>query len=107
MAIAALFSADPLQTPVVILIDEVELHLRPGLQRTITPSLRRVFPYAQIIASTHSSQFLSSVHASSIRVVENIVVRSIDRETWRRDANRIFEVAFSDPERPPECARRL
>ncbi|MRG97565.1 AAA family ATPase [Polyangium spumosum] len=107
MAIAAPTDPDPLQRPVVVLIDEIELHLHPGLQRTLLPRLRQVFPRAQFIVSTHSPQVLSSVRASQVRLLEDFEVRRLDRETFRRDTNRILDSVFDDPGRPPEVAEKL
>lgn len=107
MAMAAPTDPNPLQRPVVVLIDEIELHLHPGLQRTILPRLRQVFPHAQFIVSSHSPQVLSSVRASQVRLLEHFEVRKLDRETFRRDTNRILDSVFDDPGRPPEVATKL
>ncbi len=107
MALAAPNSKEPLHQQAVVLIDEIELHLHPGLQREIIPRLRRVFPNVQLIVSTHSPQVLSSLRATNIRVIEGFALRPLDRETWRRDTNRILETAFHDPGRPPEVAQML
>jgi predicted ATP-binding protein involved in virulence len=107
MAMAAPTDPDPLQRPVVVLIDEIDLHLHPGLQRTILPRLRQVFPRAQFIVTTHSPQVLSSVRASQVRLLENFHVQRLDRETFRRDTNRILDSVFDDPGRPPEVAAKL
>ncbi len=107
MALAAPRAEKPLHHPAVVLIDEVELHLHPGLQREILPRLRSVFPNAQFIVSTHSPQVLSSLHAANVRAIEGFELRPLDRGTWRRDTNRILEAAFGDPGRPPEVAVKL
>jgi hypothetical protein len=91
----------------VVLIDEVELHLHPGLQRTFLPSLRRVFPNAQFIVTTHSPQVLSSVHSRNVRIIKDFAPRPVHRGTWHRDTNRILESVFGDPGRPPEVAEKL
>ena len=107
MALAAPKADRPLEHPAVVLIDEVELHLHPGLQREILPRLRRVFPRAQFIVSTHSPQVLSSLHAANVRLIERFELKTLERGTWRRDTNRILEAAFGDPGRPPEVAEKL
>jgi predicted ATP-binding protein involved in virulence len=107
MAMAAPTAPDPLQRPAVVLIDEIDLHLHPGLQRTILPRLRQVFPRAQFIVSTHSPQVLSSVRASQVRLLEHFQVQRLTRETFRRDTNRILDSVFDDPGRPPEVAEKL
>jgi predicted ATP-binding protein involved in virulence len=107
MVLAAPRAPRPLARPCVVLIDEIELHLHPGLQRTILPRLQSVFPKAQFVVSTHSPQVLSSVHADSVRLLEQFELRRLERGTWHRDTNRILDGAFGDPGRPPEVARRL
>lgn len=42
------------ETPGVVLIDELDLHLHPRWQRRIIEDLRRTFPKIQFIATTHS-----------------------------------------------------
>lgn len=107
MVLAAPFADKPLEQPAVVLIDEIELHLHPGLQRTILPSLRRVFPGVQFVVSTHSPQVLSSVRAESVRLLENFAIEPLSRATWQRDSNRILEAVFGDFGRPREVAQRL
>lgn len=38
----------------LLLLDEIDIHLHPAWQRRILPAVARLFPKAQIIASTHS-----------------------------------------------------
>lgn len=47
-------SANPLEEPAVILIDEIDLHLHPKWQRTVIDKLSQHFPKAQFIATSHS-----------------------------------------------------
>lgn len=42
------------QTPGIVLIDELDLHLHPRWQQHIVEDLRRLFPQVQFIATTHS-----------------------------------------------------
>jgi len=58
-----------MQTPGIVLIDEVDLHLHPAWQQRILSGLREAFPLVQFIVSTHSPQVLSTVDSSQIRVV--------------------------------------
>lgn len=46
--------AEALQTPGVVLIDELDLHLHPKWQRRVISDLRRTFPAVQFICTTHS-----------------------------------------------------
>lgn len=107
MVLAAPNEEKPLETEVVILIDEIELHLHPGLQRTILPRLRSAFPNAQFIVTTHSPQVLSSVQSKNVRLIDDFSLRPLEHATWHRDTNRILESAFGDSGRPPEVAEKL
>ena len=49
------------QTPGVLLIDEVDMHLHPRWQQLVVDLLRKAFPSLQIILSTHSPHVLSTV----------------------------------------------
>lgn len=59
----------------IVLIDEVDLHLHPRWQQTVLDDLRRAFPNAQFIVSTHSEQVIASV-------LPDQVVR-LDRDSQR------------------------
>ncbi|MCE9562624.1 MAG: AAA family ATPase [Planctomycetes bacterium] len=57
------------ETPGVVLIDEVDLHLHPAWQQQVVELLRATFPAIQFVLTTHSPQVLSTVNSESIRVV--------------------------------------
>jgi predicted ATP-binding protein involved in virulence len=48
------------------LLDEIDIHLHPEWQRKVLPLVQRVFPNAQIIASTHSPFVVASVDDARI-----------------------------------------
>lgn len=75
---------DPLDKSGVVLIDEIDLHLHPGWQQRILPDLMNTFPKIQFIVTTHSPQVVSSVPASSIRVID-----------WIDEEPQILPVDFS------------
>jgi hypothetical protein len=50
----------------VILIDEIDLHLHPVWQREIGTALKKAFPSAQIIATTHSPHVIQAAQASEV-----------------------------------------
>jgi len=54
-------------SPAVILIDEVDLHLDPPWQARVVGGLRAAFPNAQFVLTTHSEQVVGSVEAASVR----------------------------------------
>lgn len=49
------------ETPGVVLIDELDLHLHPNWQRTVVNDLKRTFPRLQFIATTHSPFIVQSL----------------------------------------------
>lgn len=52
--------------PFAVVIDEIENHLHPSMQRTLLPSLLRAFPHAKFIVSTHSPLIVTSVEDSYV-----------------------------------------
>jgi len=55
-----------LQRQFLLLLDEVDILLHPAWQRKVLPFVQRVFPNAQIIASTHSPFVVTSVDDAHI-----------------------------------------
>ena len=51
------------ETPGVVLIDELDLHLHPKWQRRIIEDLRRTFPKIQFICTTHSPFLIQSLRS--------------------------------------------
>ncbi len=49
------------ETPGIVLIDEIDLHLHPKWQRRIAEDLMRAFPKVQFIATTHSPFVIQSL----------------------------------------------
>lgn len=49
------------QSPGVVLIDELDLHLHPKWQRRVIDDLKRTFPAIQFICSTHSPFLIQSL----------------------------------------------
>ena len=60
---------DPLDIPLVLLLDEPESHLHPAWQRQLIPAAQELFPNAQIFAVTHSPFVISSVNSGWIHVL--------------------------------------
>lgn len=79
------------QTPGIVLIDEVDMHLHPEWQQVVLQGLNDAFPAVQFIVTTHSPQVLTSVDAACIRSLcsevdpdsgaRRTVVRKISQQT--------------------------
>ena len=65
------------ETPGVLLIDEVDMHLHPRWQQLVLELVCKAFPALQIIATTHSPHVLSTVDNGSIRVIRIVDGRAI------------------------------
>ncbi len=59
----------PLNSPGIVMIDEIDLHLHPRWQQRVLHSLRQAFPKIQFIVTTHSPQVLSTVARTAIRLL--------------------------------------
>ena len=51
---------------IVVLIDEIELHLHPEWQQRVLGDLMRTFPDVQFVVTTHSPQVLTTIHPEHI-----------------------------------------
>ena len=95
---------DPLGSEAVVLIDEVELHLHPSWQQRILNDLRRTFPNAQFIVSTHSPQVLTTVEPEHIvelaREDGRIVAGSAGGWTYGAEAGDVLSAVMGVNERP-------
>ena len=59
------------ETPGIVLIDEVDLHLHPQWQLSILSDLHTIFPNIQFIVSSHAPAVINSVSGEQIRVLDN------------------------------------
>lgn len=55
-----------LERSFLLLLDEIDAHLHPAWQRRILPMVQKLFPNAQIIASTHSPFVVGSAHDAHV-----------------------------------------
>ena len=95
---------DPLKSEAIVLIDEIELHLHPAWQQRILADLRRTFPNAQFIVSTHSPQVLTTVEQQRIvelaREGDRIVAGVPAGATYGAEAGDVLSVVMGVKERP-------
>jgi cell division protein FtsZ len=62
-------SENPLSEPVIILIDEIDLHLHPKWQRTVIDKLSFHFPKAQFIVTAHSPLIVQAAQDRNANIV--------------------------------------
>ena len=110
MAIANPSMGNPLESEGIVLIDEIDLHLHPGWQRRVVPTLERTFPNCQFLLSTHSPQILGHLRPKSIWMLENIpsgIVARRPDDAYGQTTNRILEDIMDVPARPQEVKGQL
>lgn len=99
------------ETPGIVLIDELDLHLHPKWQRNIVDDLKKAFPKIQFIATTHSPFIIQSLEQGELRVldeeikgglvqfenmsIEDVIenVMGIDLPQWSQRRKEMYEVA--------------
>ncbi len=67
----------------VVLIDEIDLHLHPELQRTLVTRLRHLLPKVQFIVTTHSPLVLASFDKDELILLDASMpggIRQLDRQ---------------------------
>jgi predicted ATP-binding protein involved in virulence len=110
LAIANPGLEQPLQGFGVVLIDEIELHLHPKLQRQIIPDLTKTFPNCQFIITTHSPQVVSHVKSDNIYLLEATtegIVTEQPESSYGRDSNSILQDIMGVSERPQQIQDSL
>lgn len=72
---------NPLESPAIVLIDEVDLHLHPAWQQKVVSDLLRCFPNTQFILTTHSPIVVEGVNNLLKRhAIDNLLPRPIEND---------------------------
>lgn len=102
---AQLGSSAAKETPGIVWIDEIDMHLHPEWQQVVLGGLTEAFPNIQFIVTTHSPQVLTSVHKECIRVIEwendKAFARTPAHETYAQESRTTLEDVLGVPSRPP------
>ena len=59
------------QTPGVVLIDELDMHLHPNWQKHVVRNLKAAFPQIQFIATTHSPFIIQSLKKEQVLLLDH------------------------------------
>ena len=106
-------SNNPIKEPVIILVDEIDLHLHPKWQRQIFDSLEKWFPQAQFIVTAHSPLIVQSAPNNTNIIVlrkekvEDEFIVKVDNDiesvkTWRVDQIMSSDLFGLDSSRNPK-----
>lgn len=92
-----------LETPGIVLIDEVDMHLHPEWQQVVLQSLITAFPKLQFIVTTHSPQVLTTVPSECIRILRENKVYAAPPGTEGAEPGRLLkQVLGLQDTRPPD-----
>lgn len=95
------------ETPGIVLIDEIDLHLHPKWQQSILSDLNEIFPNIQFIASSHAPAVVNSVQREQIRILDHGKIHMPVAQTYGRDANSILREVMGVSDRPVAVKRRM
>ncbi len=108
-------SENPLSEPVVVLVDEIDLHLHPRWQRSLMAYLGDHFPGAQFIVTAHSPLVVQAIPDANLVVVgrepgaDHVTIHN-DPEAvrgWRVDQILTSDLFGLESARPPAQAGLL
>jgi predicted ATP-binding protein involved in virulence len=84
------------QTPGVVLIDELDVHLHPKWQRGVVESLRKIFPRVQFISTTHSPFIVQSLREDELINLQGQTVQQLGNLSVEQIAAGLMDVPRPD-----------
>lgn len=94
-----------LETPGIIIIDEIELHLHPGWQKRILNDLTTVFPNIQFIVSTHSPEVITSYKDANLILLKHEGSATQIDSAYGKDVNTVLRSILLVGDRPIEIEK--
>jgi predicted ATP-binding protein involved in virulence len=79
------------QTPGVVLIDELDVHLHPRWQRRVASDLKSTFPRIQFVCTSHSPQVIGEIAPEEIRMLDDRAMGRAPDQSHGLDSNAILE----------------
>ncbi|SIO58944.1 AAA family ATPase [Paraburkholderia phenazinium] len=86
-------------TPGVVVIDELDMHLHPAWQRRIVGVLRKAFPRVQFFAATHSPLIIGEVPSSNILLLRRDGRSTHPERSYGLDSNEVLEEVMGSSSR--------
>ena len=94
------------ETPGVVLIDEIDVHLHPIWQRRVATDLKATFPSIQFVCTSHSPQVIGEVNPEEIRLLQKEHVDT-PKDSFGMDSNWILNVLMGGNEMDPEIKKDI
>ncbi len=94
--------AEPKDIEAIVLLDEIDLHLHPSLQRSLVPQLREAMPRIQWVVTTHSPLVLASFDRNEIVALDaekENGIRELGRQILGFTTNEVYEWLMNTPPR--------
>ena len=103
---------NPLNGTGIVIIDEIDLHLHPSMQRSVMENLAKTFPNLQFIITTHSPQVIGSADDFKIfflskGLVDEDTIRENTATLFGKDSNLILEEYMGTSSRDAEIQHTL
>jgi predicted ATP-binding protein involved in virulence len=95
------------ETPGVVLIDEIDLHLHPKWQRHIIHDLKSAFPKVQFIVTTHSPNILTTIVKENVIIIDDCRIIEKTPYTYGRDINSILFDLMEVERRPNDVQMQI
>jgi predicted ATP-binding protein involved in virulence len=94
------------ETPGVVFIDELDMHLHPEWQRMIVRKLQEIFPELQFICATHSPQIIGEVHSEEVLLLSEEGA-SAPSQSYGMDSNWVVETLMGGSKCTPIVKEKL
>ena len=94
------------ETPGVVMIDELDLHLHPKWQRRVIADLKNAFPGLQFVTTTHSPQLIGEAQPEEVLLLDDGGTTSPSR-SFGIDSSRILEEVMGAKSRDAEVEELL
>jgi predicted ATP-binding protein involved in virulence len=89
------------ETPGMVLIDELDVHLHPIWQRRVATDLKETFPSIQFICTSHSPQVIGEVKPDEVRLLQGDHAEK-PSQSFGMDSNWILNVLMGGKDMSPE-----
>lgn len=93
------------ETPGVVLIDELDVHLHPRWQRRVATDLKTTFPAIQFVCTSHSPQVIGQVMPDEVRLLD--AIEPVPAQTFGMDSNWILKVLMGGDAMDPKTETEI
>jgi predicted ATP-binding protein involved in virulence len=95
------------ETPGIVLIDELDMHLHPAWQRRMPHVLKKTFPKVQFIVASHSPQIIGELSASEVWLMRGAQVLGHPERALGLSSGEVLEELMEATQRNGEVAAAL